>query len=80
MAKGVGGVGRGVQPLARGTDCCSVLWERLCGAGVAGTAATFFFSIYQRRTIHVLDSVFKSVLQAAVWLKLIALMFYSEQK
>lgn len=27
MAKGVGGVGSGVQTLARGTDCRSVLWE-----------------------------------------------------
>ena len=52
---------------------------RPCGSGVAGTAATFFFFVYQR-TIHVLDSVFKSVLQAAVWLELNPLMFYSEQK
>lgn len=54
---------------------CGRLW---CWGG--WHSGNFFFSFYQRRTVHVLDSVFKSVLQAAVWLKLIALMFYSEHK
>ena len=57
------------QPLSPAGDGVMLGWRHL-----------FCPSFYQRRTIHVLDSVFKSVLQVALWLELIPLMLYSEQK